>query len=147
MVGQQGLFTPVTHSGQQLPTSNMPVLNSQQIFNQASQSSAMMDPQIQEFLNGPKRAEIEMLLSKTLDNSSIILWSKPKNSISKSSRGSKFRGVSKNGKKWQVQLLGNLQKRYIGSITSEANAARIYDKYAIMTHGLKAKTNYSYTKS
>ena len=69
-----------------------------------------------------------------------------KPSISKSSRGSKYRGVSKNGKKWQVQLLGNLRKRYLGSISSEQAAAKLYDYYAILTHGLNAKTNFSYTK-
>ena len=26
------------------------------------------------------------------------------------------------------------------------NAGKIYDNYAIITHGLKAKTNFSYTK-
>ena len=70
-----------------------------------------------------------------------------KPSISKSTRGSKYRGVSKNGKKWQVQLLGNLRKRYIGSISSEQAAAKLYDYYAILTHGLNAKTNFSYTKA
>jgi len=62
-------------------------------------------------------------------------------------RGSSFRGVSKNGKKWQVQLLGNLRKHYIGSIQNEERAARIYDRHAILTHGLRAKTNFSYTKN
>lgn len=66
---------------------------------------------------------------------------------SKSKRGSRYRGVSRNGKKWQVQLLGNLRKRYIGSIGDEESAAKIYDYYAIISHGLKAKTNFSYTKS
>lgn len=45
-----------------------------------------------------------------------------------------------------MQLLGNLRKRYIRSINSEEIAGRIYDHYAIITHGLKAKTNFSYTK-
>lgn len=40
-----------------------------------------------------------------------------------------------------------MKKHYIGSITSESKAARIYDRHAIMTHGLRAKTNYSYTKT
>jgi hypothetical protein len=46
--------------------------------------------------------------------------------------GSRYRGVSRNGKKFQVQLLGKLRKRYIGSISSEASAAKIYDNYAII---------------
>lgn len=75
------------------------------------------------------------------------MWNKNKIQIAKSKRGSKYRGVSRNGKKWQVQLLGNLRKRYIGSIGSEEAAARIYDYYAIITHGLRAKTNFQYTKT
>jgi len=43
-------------------------------------------------------------------------------------------------------LLGNLKKHYIGSISTETKAARIYDAHAILAHGLKAKTNFSYTK-
>lgn len=42
--------------------------------------------------------------------------------------------------------MGNLKKHYIGSITSEERAARIYDRHAILTHGLRAKTNFSYNK-
>ena len=44
-------------------------------------------------------------------------------------------------------MLGNLKKHYIGSINTEERAARIYDRHAILTHGLRAKTNYSYTKT
>jgi hypothetical protein len=42
--------------------------------------------------------------------------------------------------------LGNLKKHYIGSISSEKSAAKIYDCHAILSHGLRAKTNFSYTK-
>ena len=45
-----------------------------------------------------------------------------------------------------MQLGNTLKKRYIGSSTSEEEAARIYDKKAIILNGLKAKTNFSYTK-
>jgi len=40
-----------------------------------------------------------------------------------------------------------LKKHYIGSISTEIKAARIYDRHAILTHGLRAKTNFSYTKA
>lgn len=43
--------------------------------------------------------------------------------------------------------MGNLKKHYIGSIDSQEKAAKIYDKHAILTHGLRAKTNFSYTKA
>lgn len=38
-----------------------------------------------------------------------------------------------------------MKKRYVGSIENEIKAAIIYDYYAILTHGLKAKLNFSYT--
>ena len=94
-----------------------------------------------------KRQELQKQLDELSGDDKVVIWSKMKPTISKSSRGSKYRGVSKNGKKWQVQLLGNLRKRYIGSISSEQEAAKLYDYYAILTHGLNAKTNFSYSKA
>ena len=37
-------------------------------------------------------------------------------------------------------------KKFIGQIPSELLAARIYDKRTILNNGLKAKTNFNYTK-
>ncbi len=45
-----------------------------------------------------------------------------------------------------MQVLGSLRKRYIGSIPTQEMAARIYDYFSIVSHGLKAKTNFSYSK-
>lgn len=42
--------------------------------------------------------------------------------------------------------MGNLRKHYIGSISTEIKAAKVYDTHAIQTHGLRAKTNFSYSK-
>ena len=61
-------------------------------------------------------------------------------------RSSKFRGVSKNGKQWQVLIMIKQKKRYIGNFNNEIEAAREYDKIAIQFHGLKAKTNFEYTE-
>ena len=61
-------------------------------------------------------------------------------------RGSRFRGVSKNGSQWQVLIMVRKKKRYLGSFSSEEEAARAYDKVALQNHGNKAKTNYDYTK-
>ena len=45
-----------------------------------------------------------------------------------------------------VQEICGIRKKFLGQIRSENLAARIYDKRAIMTNGLKAKTNFDYTK-
>ena len=62
----------------------------------------------------------------------------------KKPRGSKFRGVSRNGNQWQVLIMVNKKKRYVGSYSNEEEAARAYDKVALQNHGTKAKTNFDY---
>jgi hypothetical protein len=59
-------------------------------------------------------------------------------------RGSKYRGPSKNRKKWQVMKMINKATVRIGAIKTELEAARIYDFLAILTEGLNAKTNFTY---
>ena len=65
--------------------------------------------------------------------------------ICKNKRTSKYRGVSKNGNQWQVLMMINKRKTYIGSYDSEAVAARIYDIISIKYRGIKARTNFKYT--
>ena len=43
-------------------------------------------------------------------------------------------------------MFTNYRKKFLGQITSEILAARIYDKHTIIANGLKASTNFSYTK-
>ena len=45
-----------------------------------------------------------------------------------------------------MMIMGNQRKIYIGAIEDEKEAAIMYDKVAILVQGLKAKTNFSYTK-
>ena len=59
-------------------------------------------------------------------------------------RSSKFRGVSKNGNQWQVLIMFNRNKSYIGSYPNEEIAARIYDILALKNRGVKARTNFTY---
>lgn len=59
-------------------------------------------------------------------------------------RGSKYRGVSRNGGKWQVLIMINRQKTYVGNYDTEEEAARAYDEVAIKFHKDKARTNFEY---
>eukprot|EP00343_Euplotes_focardii_P001299 CAMPEP_0205803656 /NCGR_PEP_ID=MMETSP0205-20121125/6392_1 /ASSEMBLY_ACC=CAM_ASM_000278 /TAXON_ID=36767 /ORGANISM="Euplotes focardii, Strain TN1" /LENGTH=276 /DNA_ID=CAMNT_0053072117 /DNA_START=17 /DNA_END=847 /DNA_ORIENTATION=+ len=65
----------------------------------------------------------------------------------KNYRGSRYWGVSKNKSKWQVMITLNHYKEYNGGFDDEETAARKYDKKSICTFGLKAKTNFNYTKA
>ena len=52
-------------------------------------------------------------------------------------QGSRFIGVSRNGKKWQALLLVNERKRYLGTLDDELETALLHDRGAILHHGLK----------
>ena len=67
--------------------------------------------------------------------------------VEKNKRSSKYRGVSKNGYQFQVLMMVNNNKYYIGSYPSEELAARIYDVLAIKNRGTKARTNFAYNKN
>lgn len=62
----------------------------------------------------------------------------------KKRRGSRYRGVSRNGNQWQVLIMVCKKKRYVGSYSNEEEAARAYDKAAIQNHGARAKSNFDY---
>lgn len=65
--------------------------------------------------------------------------------INKRKRGSKYRGVSKNGNQWQVLMMFQKSKSYIGTYSSEELAARVYDILVIKKKGVKAITNFNYS--
>ena len=92
---------------------------------------------------------IQKVIKSSKDSSSILIESnlpkKHNNPTGDNFRGSKFRGPSKNRKKWQVMKMVNKQTVRIGTVASEREAARIYDFLVILTEGLTAKTNFNYT--
>jgi len=57
-------------------------------------------------------------------------------------RRSKFRGVSRKGKRWQALIMINRNKNYIGNFNSEEEAAKVYDEYAMKFHKNKARLNF-----
>ena len=62
----------------------------------------------------------------------------------KSINWSKYRGVSKNGNKWQVLLTNDKIKYYFGNYNSQEVAAKIYDLFSLKFRGKKAITNFFY---
>ena len=60
-------------------------------------------------------------------------------------RGSRYRGVSKNGNLWQVLIMHKKHNFYIGSFSSEEIAARVYDIKSYELKGNNAKTNFVYS--
>jgi len=67
------------------------------------------------------------------DPNQVLLYGfeETEKTTSKKLRGSTFRGVSLNGKKWQVMVMGNNCKYFSGSIPYERLAAQIYDRFAL----------------
>lgn len=88
-------------------------------------------------------------MNETQDLDEIIISDKPKftqSTAQNSVRRSNFRGVSKNGNQWQAMFMFEMRKEYLGTFQTELQAARTYDKVHILVHGIKARTNFSYTK-
>ena len=78
----------------------------------------------------------KLLLKPKNTKKDIIPKEKKRNSI--------YRGVSKNGNKWQVIIYSKYCKKYIGLYKTQEIAARIYDIISIKNKGIKAKTNFIY---
>jgi hypothetical protein len=95
-------------------------------------------------LKNNKVVYINKDLLNTCSTSRDIKKLKKINFIIRKNRSSKYRGVSKNGNKWQVLMMINNKKYYLGNYPSEDLAARIYDIQAIKSWGIKAKTNFVY---
>lgn len=60
-------------------------------------------------------------------------------------RRSQYIGVSRNNTNWQALINVKNSKKYIGTFTSEIEAARNYDIYAVAMQGEKALLNFNYT--
>ena len=84
--------------------------------------------------------------NKMIFTNKYIIESKKKEKpikISKN-RGSSYRGVTKNGNKWQTILSFNNKSEYYGVYETPDIAARVHDVIAIKKRGIKAKTNFKY---
>lgn len=95
-------------------------------------------------LENNKYVYINKDLLNSYSKSRAIKKLKKINFITRKQRSSKYRGVSKNGSKWQALIMINHRKCFLGNYLSEDLAARIYDIQAIKNWGIKAKTNFIY---
>ena len=97
-------------------------------------------------INNTSKNRIEKKIKNENNEKNINLEeSEILNNKTRGQRGSKYRGVSKNGNQLQVLIMINKKKRYIGNYRNEEEAASSYDIVAIQNHGNKAKTNFYYS--
>ncbi|CAI2380365.1 unnamed protein product [Moneuplotes crassus] len=91
---------------------------------------------------------LSSILEMTESPKGIFFKASPKSSRGlhngTSTRRSRFVGVLGNGKRWQVLINVSGKKRYIGTYSSEREAALVHDCYSIGLNGLRAKTNFDY---
>jgi len=122
----------------------------------AGKKADRSDPELRNLSNTyfwERRNILLQMLESYTDDQTVLIISTPKSwkkagtkGFVKRPRGSQYRGVSKNKSKWQVMIMGNFKKMYFGAIENEADAALFYDKLAIISHGIKARTNFNYTR-
>ena len=96
-----------------------------------------------------KNNKVVYINSNWLNSSSFTKNLKKPNEITfigKGKRGSRYRGVSRNGNQWQVLIMLHKSKSYVGTYSTEEIAARIYDILAIKNRGIKARTNFIYNE-
>ncbi len=111
----------------------------------SSSEKEKRDEDIENIINESRLLELQMAVDRIKDENYIIIQGQFRNKL-QTIRGSRYRGVSKNGNKWQVLVMGNQKKQYSGSIRDETAAARMYDRFAIKNLGLRAKTNFDYKR-
>ena len=96
--------------------------------------------------NGSKATDCKSTITCDSETSNLLGHKHLQSTLESSTRSSRYRGVSRNGHQWQVLIMINKKKHYIGSFMSEEEAAREYDRVAIRNKGAKAKPNFSYTE-
>jgi hypothetical protein len=120
----------------------------------AGKKADKSDPELRNLSNTyfwERRNILLQMLDSYHDDEAVLIKATAKanknsNNTPRRPRGSIYRGVSKNKAKWQVMIMGNFKKMYFGAIEDEREAALFYDKLAIVSHGIKARTNFPYTR-
>jgi len=98
-------------------------------------------------LKNKKIVYINNNILKNKSTSRYIKKFKKINFVIRNKTSSKFRGVSRNGNNWQVLIMKNNKKYYLGNYPTEELAARVYDVHAIKMRGVNARTNFPYNNA
>jgi len=125
------------------PSTNLKYFNIEKNINKKSIIDFDTSNEIKVFKN-KKIVYINKDLLNNYSTSRNIKKTKNINFVIRNKTSSKYRGVSRNGSNWQVLIMANNKKYYIGNYSSEELAARIYDIHAIKMRGIKARTNFPY---
>lgn len=106
---------------------------------------------VEEGIFSDKFSELYQFLDTLTDENSNFIVGKKKANYFKHDRRTKrrsgYRGVSRNGASWQVLMMINKVKTYIGCYETEEEGALVYDIVSILFKQQKARTNLSYSKS
>ena len=119
------------------------------------QSSTIASPMrkrkaLEKFNFAQKVSEFYNVISAFPDNhDEVVIHAKKKAAPRNlnSFRRSKYIGVFRNGANWQALICINKAKTYIGTYSSEHEAAQAFDFHSIALNGLMAGTNFDYTKA
>ena len=94
-----------------------------------------------------KRINVQLSKYGPQDETIVVPCSLKNTRIIKKDRYCIYKGVVKSSKdSWNVLLLGHFRRRHISNIRNEETAARIYDCYSMLCNGLKARTNFEYSR-
>jgi len=75
----------------------------------ASSEREKRDEDIENIINESRLLELQMAVDRIKDDNYLIIQGQFRNKM-QTVRGSRYRGVSKNGNKWQVLVMGNQKK-------------------------------------
>lgn len=98
------------------------------------------------FIHGRKNTQIDRIENRKGYNPGNVRWAtleeQARNKPSKSNTTSRFKGVSKVGKRWQAEIRAGKIRKYLGVFKAEKDAARAYDVAAKELHGDFAYLNF-----
>ena len=96
-------------------------------------------------LNAPKGMDVDHINHNRLDNRecNLRICTRSQNlGNCLITKGRKYKGIKKRGKKWQANITCNYKKYYLGIFDSEIEAAKAYDAKALELFGEFAYTNF-----